>query len=130
MAIIAVLIFYIALAHAQISPSLSSSNMTMAINSTASFISQVNESGYLIFYPNLTAAYANLNLAKNESMVNPPYAYELLAKARSSAQSQENSINQYKTYSLYVLIFFAFVLVILLYVLMRPIKSSRGRRKS
>lgn len=102
----------------------------MAINSTAAFINRVNQSGYLVFYPNLTGAYANLNLAKNESQVNPPFAYQLLAKARSSAQSQEDAINQYKGDSLYVLVILAILLVILLYLLMKPIKSSRRSRKS
>jgi hypothetical protein len=130
MAILAVLIFYSTIAHAaQFPSSVSSSNLTMAINSTATFINNINQSGYLIFYPNLTTAYKDLNLARNESQINPPYAYELLASARSSAQSQENSINQYKSDSLYVLIFFAVVLVIFLYVLMVPLKSSRRRVK-
>ncbi len=129
MAIFAMLIFYSYLAHAQV-PTINVSTINQSINSTAAYINMVNQSGYLIFYPNLTQAYSYLNQARNQSQMNQPYAYDLLAKARSSAQLQQESIDKYKSESLYILIIFAFLLAILMYVLMRPMKSNPKSRKS
>ena len=129
MAIFAMLIFYSISAHAQNS-SVANSNLTSAINSTEQFIEKVNQSGYLIFYPNLTKAYSDLNVAKNQATVNPAFSYQLLAEAKNSAQSQENSIYQYKTDSLYVLMVITISLIIVLYVLMKPIKVAKKARKS
>jgi predicted PurR-regulated permease PerM len=127
MAVLAML-FLFNFMHAQ-GASISTLNMTETINSTATYINTVNQSGYLVFYPNLVQAYGYLNQAKNQSQTNPQYAYLLLAKARSSAQSQEAQIDQYKTDSLYVLIALAFILVISVYLLMRPYKPVKGARK-
>ncbi len=125
MATIAMLLFYPATIHAQGS-SISGGDLGSAINSTASFINMVNQSGYLIFYPNLTQAYSYLNLAKQDSQSNPGYSYLLLTRAKASAQAELNSIDQYRSDSLYILVIFAILLAILLYLLMMP----RGAGKS
>lgn len=128
MAVLAMLLLFNIL-HAQ-GGSISGVNMTAAINSTASYINMVNQSGYLIFYPNLANAYGYLNQARNQSQINPAYSYILLAKAMASAQSQEAQISQYKTDSLYVLTTLAFILVISVYLLMRPYKAAeRGSKR-
>ncbi len=129
MAVIAMLVSYISLSHSQ-SSSIHGSNIADEINSTSSFIKMVNQSGYLIFYPNLNVAYGYLNLAKEQSQKNVSYSYMLLAMARDSAQSQLNMIGQYKTESLYVLIISAAILAVVLYFLMIPRKTGvkSGRR--
>lgn len=127
MAIFAMLLFF-NLAHAQ-SSNVTASNITTAINLTLQYVNNINQSSYLIFYPNLTKAYADINLARNESQINAPYSYVLLAKARQEAQYQLSLINQYRSESLYVLIIFGILFVILLYVLMKPANSGRNARK-
>lgn len=128
MAIIAMLVFYIFLARAQ-TPTISGGNLGQAINTTAAFITRVNQSGYLIFYPNLTGAYHYLDLAKMQPANNTAQAYNLLAQARSSAQSQLNSIDAYKKYSLYATVASAAVLGTLLYVLMAQRGDVVGRKR-
>ena len=128
MAILAMLVFYTLVAHAQ-TPTISSGNLGQAINSTASFINKVNQSGYLLFYPNLTQAYHYLDIAKTQPANSTAYAYSLLAQARSSAQSQLNAMNAYKTYSLYATVASAVVLAVLLYALMAPRGSAVGRKR-
>jgi hypothetical protein len=123
MAVFAMLLFYTFLARAQV-PTIGS-GMGQAINSTASFINSVNQSGYLVFYPNLTQAYHDLNLAKAQSnSTNTSGTFFLLAQARQSAQAQLNAMNRYKTDYLYVLVASALALFALLYVLMSPRKNK------
>jgi hypothetical protein len=129
MAILAMLIFYGISAHAQSQIGVvSSTNITVAINTTAAFINRVNQSGYLVFYPNLAEAYNYLNLARQNSQTNTQYAYLLLTNANGSAQAELNRINQYKSDSLYVLIVSAILLAIMLYILMMP-KALVNKRK-
>lgn len=102
------------------------SNLSRAINYTASYIEIVNESAYLIFYPNLTGSYYYYNQAINASKSNnSSHAYALLHKARDVADVQLAMINRYRTTSLYVLIAITIILGIILYVLMRPYKVVR-----
>lgn len=91
-----------------------------AINSTRSYVDKVNQSAYLVFYPNLTAAYGYINDAANVSHTNPAYAYALLGKAMSSAEQQLNLINRYRTESFYTLAAVSIILAILLNRLMKP----------
>lgn len=125
MAIIAMLLFYPAPigAHAQ-SQAMNSSNLTKAINSTESFLHKANQSGYLVFYPDLSQAYHYLKLAENQT--NESNSYVLLAEARSSAQAQIDAINTYRAISLYALIASAILLAALLYAFMMP--HQRGAR--
>jgi hypothetical protein len=126
MAVIAMLVLF-NYAHAAV---LNGTNMSYAINTTEAFVNRVNQSGYLIFYPNLTASYHDISLATNYSKSNASYAYSLLSIARENAQAQQLKIYQYKTYSLYVLILSALILLCVLYSLMKLRKTAETRRKS
>jgi hypothetical protein len=129
MAILAMLLFYSISIHTQ-SASISGANINSSISSTAAFINKVNQSGYLIFYPNLTAAYNYLQLAKENSQSgNITSSYILLAKAQQSAQLQLDSMDQYKSDSLYILIVSSILLAIILYMLMITKKSPKGKTK-
>jgi len=109
---------------------INSTNINASINATAAYINKVNQSGYLIFYPNLQQAYRYLGLARNISPANASAAYYLLTQARQSAASQEASIKGYETYSLYVLLAAFALLAVLLYALMRPYKPTTKRRRA
>ncbi len=127
-AVLAAVISYAAIAHAQ-GVYNTGGNLTGAINSTAHFINRVNQSGYLILYPNLAQAYGYLDMAKNQS--NESYSYVLLAKARASAQSQLEAMNRYRRDSLYALIASAALLFALLYYMMIPRRNTHmhGKRR-
>jgi len=104
-----------------------SSNLTIAINSTQSYIETVNQSSYLVFYPNLSTAYNDLALARNESSINISDAYMLLGKAKGSAEEAQSRISQYKTISLYLLVIVGVILAFSLYVLMSPSKAPKRK---
>jgi hypothetical protein len=105
--------------------SLGATNITVAINSTSQYIESVNESAYLVFYPNLTGAYAALNASMNASHTNTTKAYALLGLARSSADAAQRRIFQYYSVSFYVLAVISIVLAAALYVLMRKPQKVR-----
>jgi hypothetical protein len=129
MAILAMLIFYSLLIHTQ-SASISQTSINNSINSTAAFINNVNQSGYLIFYPNLSAAYNYLQLAKENAISgNVTYSYILLARAKQSAQVELESMDKYKTDSLYLLIASTIVLAIILYMLMMPKEKGKAKKR-
>lgn len=114
-----------AAANAAQSPMQSNGSMGQALNSTASYINTINQSSYLLFYPNLTRAYNYLSMARNESQTNVTYAYMLLGKANQSAKYQEYQISKYQQLSLLVLIALAVLLGVVLYFFMRPNKRRR-----
>ncbi len=112
---------------------INSTGIGASINSTTAYINKVNQSGYLVFYPQLSQAYGYLNQAKNQSKANLTESYFLLAKARASAYSQQQSLAQNERYSLYALVLISVFLAVLLYVLMAPYRARRNvgkRRKS
>ncbi len=100
-----------------------SGNFSQALNITYSYVNSVNDSSYLIFYPNLTAAYHYISLASNAP--DQASAYALLDEARSSAMGQETRLNGYKAASAYILAASSIGLVALLALLMRRIPSRR-----
>lgn len=110
--------------------SVGTSNIGAAINSTAQYIKSVNESAYLVFYPNLAQAYNALGQAENVSRDNSTAAYALLATARSDAQSELQRISQYKQDSLYVMLAVAaFLAAMLAWLMRRPTTKKKNVRR-
>ena len=93
--------------------------MNQRINSTLAYVNMVNESSYLIYYPNLTQAYDDINQAKNASITNPPRALSLLSQAHQSAQQQLNTLNSEKQTAEITTGVFSFIVGILLLFSMR-----------
>jgi len=102
-------------------------SLAKAINSTASYVNSINQSSYLIFYPNLTSAYNYLSLARNESQTNITYSYLLLGKANESAQHQAQLMFRYQQLSLLILIALSILLATILYFFMRPYRRSKRK---
>jgi hypothetical protein len=100
-----------------------STNITVAINATRQYLEKVNESAYLVFYPNLDYAYNALNDAVKLSRTNTTGAYALLQLATASAAAAQHRIYQYSLASFYVLAIVSVVFAAMLYSLMR--KSRR-----
>lgn len=105
----------IALSQAQsqvTNPTVQYANQT--VSNAAYYLSQVNESGYLIFYPNLTQAYVNLLKAESIYNTSPASAVVLANKAVSEASTEYARIGTYKTESAVAtgafVVFFAFLL--------------------
>ncbi len=103
------------------------SNIPIAINMTSSYVNSINQSSYLVFYPNLTASYKYLNEARTEFAANQTYAYSLLSKARQSATEQQTSLLRYQSLSLYILAASSILLAIILYIYMKP-HQYKGRK--
>jgi hypothetical protein len=94
------------------------------INATAAYISLVNKSAYIIFYPNLSSAYYYLSKAKNLSTSDPAGAEAMLQKARASAAAQLYSMYKYRSKAVAVLVVTALVLAIALYMFAKPVKGK------
>ena len=83
----------------------------------------VNQSPYLVFYPNLTASYSYIDKAMNVSHTDPAYGYALLDMATGSARQQLDMINRYRTVSFCALAAATAVLALLLNRFMKPGKA-------
>lgn len=106
-----------------------SQQINQSINSTGNYIESVNQSGYLVFYPNLTQSYKYFYEAKNVSKTNPILAMQLLSQASQSATNQLNILNQKRQGSLYVMLVLTAIVAAILYVVMKP-KKYKGKSKS
>ncbi len=102
------------------------SSVANEINYTYSYIRMVNESAYLVFYPNLTQAY---NLAKDANASarrgNTTYALELLKDARDSALRQYGIMEQGAGDAVYVMLALIAATALLMYFIMLPRKRPR-----
>ncbi len=110
-------------------PSYNASEANMTIKNATLYISSINESGYFIFYPNLTESYAYLAKARLLYKDSPSSAVFYANKAEASAYSAYKSIGYYRTVSAAVSAVSAVVFAALLYILMKPAKSRRKGSK-
>lgn len=126
------LLFLFSIAYAQtIIPAnytVSQANATIA-NATQ-YISTVNESAYLIFYPNLTKAYNYLNMSQQVYTKNPTLAVLYANQATNSAATEYSRISAYKKDALIVIALLTTITAIALYWFGRPIKTRPGSRKN
>lgn len=134
-ALFALALFYEASAVSPLSygASIGSGNYTASsakafIDSASAYINSINQSGYLIFMPNLTASYKYLDEAKSTYNTSPDTAVIYANKAIESAKLSYMQISYYKSYSFVVLVVFTVAIGALLYKLMKPIKR-RSRRQ-
>ena len=115
------------LAHAS---QLSHSNYTQAqanaiIRNATNYINEVNDSGYLVFYPNLTQAYSYLNKSYALYPSSPSGAVYYATLASASAQGQYGRISYYRSASLITVLVLTVVVAALLYLFMRPVKLKK-----
>jgi len=134
MALLAIALHYAAPALAQQPfPTIGSGNYTSSaaktfIASAYNYVNAINQSGYLIFMPNLTLSYKYLDDAESMYNSSPGTAVIYASKAISAARLSYQRISYYKAYSLVVLTVFTVAVGIILYRLMKPIKQQRKRR--
>ena len=95
------------------------------VANAANYVNAVNDSGYLIFYPNLTQAYSYLNTSYNLLKASPSGAVFYATLARSSAEAQYNAISYYRNVSLVVMVAITAIIAGFLYLFMRPMNIKK-----
>ncbi|EET90007.1 MAG: hypothetical protein LVQ97_00065 [Candidatus Micrarchaeales archaeon] len=99
-----------------------------SFNSTVGYLTMVNQSSYLVFYPNLNRAYNLTYTAKKIYKEDPQLAYADLSEAKTLAARQLAYINQYQDVSFITLAVITAITAYLLYVIVYG--SPKGRRKA
>jgi len=102
----------------------STANFSLALNNTIAYIERVNQSSYLVFYPNLQQAYAYASLANSTFKNGSAQAYALLSDARKSAAVQLEYINSYRTVSFYIMLVLTAASAVWLYRIVQGGKSK------
>ncbi|MCL5239170.1 MAG: hypothetical protein M1286_01705 [Candidatus Marsarchaeota archaeon] len=119
----------IALAGAQTqinNPTVAYANQT--VSNSAYYLSQVNESGYLVFYPNLTQAYSDLFKAESTYNTSPSTAVIFANKAVDEANTEYQRISAYRPEAVVVMAAFTVFFVLLLGRAARPVKKPRASK--
>ncbi len=99
------------------------------INQSISYINTVNQSGYLIFNPNLSQAYAYLNRAEQTVNSSPDTSVSYAYNAKYSAYSALQNIRKYSEYAFASVFIITVFFGILLYVLMFSSKTKIKMKK-
>jgi len=107
----------------------STTNFLLALNKTLAYIETVNQSNYLVFYPNLQQAYSYARMANSTFSGDPVQAYALLLDARESAAVQLDHIYSYRTASFYVMLILTIATGVWLYTLVYGGSSKRKARR-
>ena len=102
-------------------------NATLA-NATA-YVQSVNESGYLIFYPNMTQADAYLGKAAATCNTSPAASVIYSDEARAAAREQYGSISRYREASFAVMAVLATFSAVIVAASMRKARGAKKRGK-
>ncbi len=103
------------------SPHYNSTQSGTSIADAANYIQSINESGFLIFQPNLTLSYSYLALATKFQNSSPNTAVFYAQKARSEALQQYQDIDYYRSRSIPVIVAFAIIFFLILLKLNIPV---------
>lgn len=98
------------------------------INSTLSYLNTINQSGYIIFYPSLSEAYAYLNNATKLYNTSPNTAVAYALKAKEIASEEYMRISSYRLESFISVLLFTLFMLFLLYLYIRPVKKKKLRK--
>lgn len=129
-AFLLILFLFLEVAHAQgqlAYPNYTAQRANATVQNVSYYIAIVNESGYLIFEPNLTSANNYLTMAQGNTISNPYLAVAYANKAYNLTEEQYNSIEAYKSESLPFIVAFTAAMLILLYKFMIPIKRAKKK---
>lgn len=96
-----------------------SMNFSHALNSTLRYLKLINQSSYVVFYPNMKYSAIFIQKAKNASVENPSMAYSFLSKARINATEQLAAVNKYKNISFVIMAVLALLTGLLLLSIMK-----------
>jgi len=95
------------------------------INSTSTYIDSVNQSGYLVFYPNLTQAYSYLDMAEKNYTVSPDRAVSYANNATASAMRQYQLISEQRAASFVVMAVLTVVTAVAVFRSMRNVRQKK-----
>lgn len=112
-----------------ISSNFSKEYANQTINQAIAVLNDVNQSGYLVFYPNLTQAYADLNSSMALYNTSPAAAVVLANKAMYEATAQYDAIGRYRQVSIAVMLVLTAVFAVIIYRIMKPVRRPGGRPK-
>lgn len=104
----------------------SSAQANLTISSVSSYLRMVNSSSYLIFQPNLTAAYAYLNRSQALANTSPNQAVVYANLALESGKAEYSRTSYHRVASIPIMLAFTCAIALLLYRFMRPVNSKRG----
>jgi len=129
---ILLLIYSVSMASAQGSTitatNYTSSYANQTINQTLSYVNQVNQSAFLIFYPDLAQAYAYLDQAQQVASASPSSAVAYSNQAFSIAKQQYSRIGVYRSASLVIMLLLTTIFIVWLYLLMKPVGKVSKRK--
>ncbi|MGC8571829.1 MAG: hypothetical protein ACP5RI_00530 [Candidatus Micrarchaeia archaeon] len=83
-------------------------------------INKVNNSAYLIFYPNLSSAYKFISHANNQTLKNLSNALLLLNDAKLAAIQQQQHIDSYKGIAFIIMLILTIICLFILYLIISP----------
>jgi len=86
-----------------------------SLKNTLSIINEVNNSAYIIFYPNLTSSYKYIKEAENISSKNLSLALSLLNKSKDNALIQEELLNKNKVFAFIITLIITIITIVILY---------------
>jgi hypothetical protein len=95
------------------------------ISNAAYYIETVNESSYLVFYPNLTQAYADLFKAESIYNTSPAVAVVYANKAIKEASDEYARISSYRNESAIAMAAITIILAALIGRLAMPVRKQR-----
>ncbi len=135
LALLAVLLLVpsIALAQSIGVPEYTAAQANASISVAANYINGINESGFLLFQPNLTQSYGYLKLAEQFQNASPGTAVFYAGKAQSAAVQQYQDISYYRSRSVPVMVAFTLLFLLILVKLGVPVvvhkRGSKYKRR-
>lgn len=107
-----------------------SAQASQIINSTWTYVNTINQSSYLIFYPNLNASYQYLNQSQGVYKTSPNLAVAYAYLAKKYADKEYARIGTYRNNSLIVMLIFSVIMLAAVYLVMKPVaKEQRKKHK-
>lgn len=128
--IILVLLFILAAPFSVFAQSLGPQNYTYAranttLSNATAYLSRINDSGYLVFTPNLRQAYSYLGTAKLLLNKSPQGSVLYSNLAVKSARRAYGNIESYRETSILGALVFTIAMGLILYRFMVPVKKNR-----
>jgi hypothetical protein len=100
----------------------------ITINNAIGVVNAVNESGYLLFYPDLSQAYADLNRSMSLYNASPSASVVLANRAAQEASDQYLKISAYKQESLVIMLILTAFFAYLMVLVVRPISAKKSKK--
>ncbi|MGC8629075.1 MAG: hypothetical protein ACP5T4_02595 [Candidatus Micrarchaeia archaeon] len=102
-------------------------NATLA--KAKAYVQLINESGFLVFYPNLSPSYAYLTKAEKVLNKSPSESIAYADLAVDEAKKSYENLNKYRVWSFIIMVLLTIAIGILLFALMgKPAKRPKNKK--